>query len=137
MSDLANFYRPQLADAKRRLFLSPEEAALYERHLQNLWGPGGVDNPDGSRSTLFQMSQDVGGRTYNMPTVYDGKILPPDAAFARAQAEGLSRFPSYASPAQAEQRYQQMHGQMEGDRGADTDIRRVSLLPSTLADMFR
>lgn len=137
MTDLADFYAPQLSDAKRRLFLSPQEAALYEHHLKNLWGPTGVDNPDGSRSTLFQMSTDTGGQTYNMPTVYDGKILSPDAAFQRAQAIGLDRFPAYANTDAAERRYGQMHDQMENDRGADTDIRRASLLPTTLADLFK
>lgn len=134
--DLADFYRPQLQDATRRLFLSPEERNLYEHHLKNLWGPTGVDNPNGSRSTLYQMSTDVGGRTFNMPTVYDGQILHPDAAFERGAAGGLERWPSYPTQGAAEARYGQMHDQMENDRGADSDIRRLSFLP-TIGDLYR
>jgi hypothetical protein len=55
------------------LNLSPQEQALYNRHLTNLNGPGGVDNPDGSRSTLYQAIQEHGGRFYSVPTVWDGR----------------------------------------------------------------
>ena len=101
--------------AVNALRLNPQEQALYMRHLQNLYGSGGVDNPDGSRSTLYQMGTDIDGRTYNLPTVYDGQILSPDNALARARQAGLSTFPSYQSPFEAENRYQQMHGYMERD----------------------
>jgi delta 1-pyrroline-5-carboxylate dehydrogenase len=43
---------------------TPQERSLYQRHLTNLTGPGGVDNPDGSRSTLFQATVDHDGKTY-------------------------------------------------------------------------
>jgi hypothetical protein len=134
--DLADFFAPQLQDAKRRLFLSPEEQNLYRHHLQNLWGPGGVDNPDGSRSTVYTMgTEGPDGRQYNVPTVYDGQILPPDAAAARGVG-GPVAFPSYPTPEAADARYMQMHDQMEKDAGADTDIRRMSFLP-TFGSLWR
>jgi hypothetical protein len=113
-----------LEAAQRDLNLTPQERALYQRHLTNLYGPGGVDNPDGSRSTLYQMGVTMpDGRTYNLPTVYDGRILPPsgpwaDNAMTRAQQQGLDTFPSYQSPFEAENRYQQMHNYMDRDTAA-------------------
>lgn len=101
------------ADAEMRL--SPEERALYQRHLTNLWTDQGVDNPDGSRSTLYAMSADTGGRTYMLPTVYDGQILTPRQAFERAMASGISEFPSYPDHVAADARYRRMHDFMERD----------------------
>jgi hypothetical protein len=108
------------------LNLTPQEQYLYQMHLQNLLGPGGVTNFNGSRSTLRQMSTDANGRTYNVPTVWGGRILPPDQAMAQARQAGLSNFPAYANPDQAEARYQQMHGFM------DQDVQRARTLPLPL-----
>jgi hypothetical protein len=71
-------------DAQVDLNMTPQERALYDRHLGNLYGSGGVDNPNGSRSTLYQANVDIDGKSYNIPTVYDGKIVPVDEAVARA-----------------------------------------------------
>ena len=107
--------------ANTELRLNPQEQSLYLRHLTNLNGPGGVDNPPtkdnpvGSRSTLYQTNVDIDGKNYNLPTVYDGKIISVDDAVDRAKAQGLDRFPNYASPQTAEDRYQQMHGYMDKD----------------------
>lgn len=95
--------------------LTPQERALYARHLENLYGNGGVDNPDGSRSTLYTMNVGVGDKAYNLPTVYDGQILSPESALTRARAQGLDGFPSYASPFAAENRYTRMHNYMDRD----------------------
>jgi len=103
--------------ASKELNLTQQERALYQRHLTNLWGPGGVDHPDGSRSTLYQTSIGAGNRTYNIPTVWEGKILPPMDAFKRAQEEGLKNFPSYNSPEEAQARYDKMHEYMDRDVG--------------------
>jgi hypothetical protein len=120
--------------ANRALFMSPQEQSLYQRHLTNLWGNGGVDNPDGSRSTLYQVGfTGPDNRQYNVPSVYDGQILSPDAAIARAQQSGLQQFPSYATPEQAEARYQAMHGYMDRDTTAYMGVRNAPLYP-TLAD---
>lgn len=108
-------FQSNLGRATELLKLNPQEQALYQRHLDNLLGKGGVDHPNGSRSTLYQSSVDVGGKTYNIPTVYDGKILPIGDAVKRAEAQGWDKFPSYATPDEAEARYGAMHSFMEGD----------------------
>jgi hypothetical protein len=101
--------------AQVEMGLTPQERALYDRHVGNLYGQGGVDNPDGSRSTLRTLSFEQDGKTYNVPTVYDGKILPPKEAIDNARAIGLDKFPSYPSEAAAESRYGQMHGYLDKD----------------------
>lgn len=108
----------QLQAADTAMKLAPEEKALYQRHLGNLIGAGGVDNPDGSRSTLFATTVGVDDRTFIIPTVWDGKILPPDQAMQRAKAEGLDKFPSYATVEEAQARYDQLHSFMEKDTAA-------------------
>jgi hypothetical protein len=106
-------------DANADLEMTPQEQALYQRHLLNLYEPGGVPggvpNPDGSISTLYQISHEQDGKTYNLPTVYEGKILSPDDAITRANKEGIDKFPSYATPKEAESRYQAMHDYMDRD----------------------
>jgi hypothetical protein len=116
-ADLGHITQPpgNLAAADAAMNLTPQERDLYQRHLTNLYGTGGVTNANGSRSTLFQTSFEQDGKTYNVPTVYDGKILPPREAVDRAMKEGLDKFPSYGSEAEAEARYQKMHDFMEKD----------------------
>ena len=101
--------------AIQSLGLNKQEQALYRRHLANLTGSGGVDNPDGSRSTLFAATFEIEGKTFVIPTVWRGKILKPDAALAEAEKEGLDNFPSYNSEEDAEARYDKMHQFMEKD----------------------
>jgi hypothetical protein len=103
--------------AQAALSMTPQEKGLYERHLANLQGPGGVRNPDGSISTLYQMGVQGPGGQYNIPSVYNGKILPPDQAIRNAAQQGWHNFPSYPDPATAEARYGQMHGYMDQDVG--------------------
>ena len=62
------------------------------------------------------MNTEVGGRHYNLPTVWDNKIVDPDEAMARSEATGLDKFPSYGSPEEAERRYDDMHQYMEQDQ---------------------
>lgn len=115
----------QAADAA--LGMTPQEKNLYQRHLSNLRGAGGVDNPDGSRSSLYQTTVTLdNGRAYTIPTVWDGKILPPREAMDRAAKEGWDRFPSYASVDEAEARYQQLHGYMEMDTQQYLDARTAT-----------
>lgn len=110
-------FKPALADKETRdkLNLTAQEAQMYGRHLGNLRGPGGVDHPDGSRSTLMNMGVQFGDRYYNIPRVYDGKILSRDEAIAKAQGLGLENFPSYKDQATAEARYKELHSFMEKD----------------------
>ena len=102
--------------AQQALQMTAPERGLYERHLANLYGPGGVQNADGSISTLFQLGvQGPGGLQYNIPSVYNGRILPPDQAIRNAVQQGWHNFPSYPTPDAAESRYQQMHTFMDQD----------------------
>lgn len=106
--------------AHQELNLTPEEQALYQRHLENL-SAGGVKNADGSTSTLFQTSFEQNGRIYNIPTVWQtaqGKpvIVPPAQAIKLANMEGIDKFPSYSTTEAAEGRYEAMHRFMERDR---------------------
>lgn len=101
--------------AQENLKLNRRETRLYQRHLGNLWGKGGVDNDLGGRSTLLATTVGLGNRTYIIPTVWDGKILSTDDALKRARKEGLARFPSYSSQAKADARYNKMHEFMDMD----------------------
>ena len=111
--DLTNFNA-----ASQAMKMNPQEQALYQMHLQNLHGSGGVDNPDGSRSTLYQITAQFGDKTYVLPTVWGGKILPPDQAIQMAKQYGLDKFPAYGSDQEAQDRYDQMHNYMEQDTAA-------------------
>lgn len=136
--EASNFYaatvQPQfqsnLLAANDMLKLNPQERALYQRHIDNLIGGGGVDHPDGSRSTLYQAVQEKDGRFYNIPTVWGGKIetekykhpqtgemmdVPNQTALRNVEKTGWDRFPSYENPDEAERRYQLMHSFMDSD----------------------
>ncbi len=97
------------------LNLTPQESYLYQHHLDNLTQGRAVKNADGSTSTLLQMSVEHDGKTYNIPSVWDGKELPAKDAIQRAAAAGWDKWPSYASEGAAEARYGQMHDAMERD----------------------
>jgi hypothetical protein len=101
--------------ANAAMRLTPQEMALYQHHLDNAQ-KGGVQNPDGTTSTLYQLSFDDGGRTYNVPTIYGNTRLSPDDAIALARKIGLQNFPSYASDFEAENRYHRMHNYLERDQ---------------------
>lgn len=114
--------------ANQGMDLTPQEQDLYKRHLSNLWGAGGADRPNGDRSSLLQLGvTGEDGRTYNVPSVWGGQILEPQAAFSNVDKMGWSSFPSYPTPDAAESRYQQMHGYMDKDTGAFMDVRRNPL----------
>ena len=96
------------------LKMTPQEQFLYQIHLNNLRNP--VVNPDGSVSTLLQTSfEHDDGRTYNVPTVWEGAKHKPEDAIARALKIGLEKYPSYKSEDEAEKRYEEMHKYMERD----------------------
>lgn len=101
-------------------------------HLQNLNGPGGVDNPDGSRSTLYQAVQEHDGKFYNVPTVWNGKRevepyklkngkvmdVPNKIALENIEKAGWNSFPSYSTPEEADARYNKMHQYIDKDTTA-------------------
>lgn len=97
-----------------RSLWNEEEQHLYEHHLKELQN-GGVKNSDGSISTVRQITVEIDGNYYSIPTVWDGKILSTDASIARAKKEGLDKWPAYATEENAQARYNQMHTYMEED----------------------
>jgi hypothetical protein len=104
-----------LRAADAALNLTPQEKGLYLTHLTNL-AAGGVPN-QGGLSTLFQASVEHDGQTYNIPTVWNGKILPIAEALKKVEQTGWNKFPAYSSSEAAEARYSQMHAFMEKDTG--------------------
>lgn len=117
-------FEDNMGTADKVLKFSDEERSLYQRHLTNLYGAGGVTNQDGSRSTLFATTAEIDGKTYILPTVWNGKILSADDAVERARAEGLDKFPAYGSTEEAERRYSAMHRYMDKDATAWSEDRR-------------
>lgn len=100
--------------------LTPQESKLYNTHLRNLIGPGGVDNEDGSRSTVLTQISEYDGRYYLIPTVHEGKILNKgekmsEDANAIAEKNGLENYASYPTLEEAQARYAQLHKYMEKD----------------------
>lgn len=91
---------------------------LYSHHANEL-ARGGVANTDGSISTVYGMTvPDESGRQRMVPTVWDGQILPPDAAYRRAQMQGLWRYPGSFSPTRTLYNYMNdplQHPRMEQD----------------------
>jgi hypothetical protein len=120
--------------AKAAMALDAQEEALYRRHLANVVGPGGITQPSGQRSTLEIMTREIDGRTYLIPTVWDGKELQPEAATQRAMQAGLDQFPSYATQREADARYQAMHAFMAQDIRQPTaqDIHAARILSTAL-----
>lgn len=125
--------------AKSAMNLTPQEQSLYQMHLNNLYGPGGVDNADGSRSSLYQAVEPHNGQFYNIPTVWNGSIetqpwtrpsdgqqfnIPNQTALSNVAQMGWQNFPAYSTPQQADARYGQMHDYMERDTGRFFDLRR-------------
>ena len=114
------------------LQLTPQEQFLYQHHLSNLYGGGSLIRPNGDVSTVYQATVGVGGKQYNLPTIWQGQELPIEAAIQRAQQVGLDKYPSYATPQEAEARYQAMHPYMERDlqqiQGADAKQAIANLL---------
>ena len=115
-----------LPQAEAAMNLSPQEQALYMRHVLNMLSPGGVNLPGGARASLMQIGVGANGREYNIPSVYEGRIVPVPEAMDRARAQGLDKFPSYNTVDEAEGRYQQMHDYMDRDVG---DFKKQGILP--------
>jgi hypothetical protein len=106
--------RENLQAADQEMRLTPQEKFLYEMHLKNLTGSGGVDNPNGTRSSLFQTTVESEGKVYNLPTVWDGKIHEENEAWDHWKGQ-IDKFPSYPTEEEAQARYDKMHEFMERD----------------------
>lgn len=102
------------------LKLTPQELNLYNHHLDEL-NKGGVENPDGSISTLKQITVEVDGQHYNIPTIWDGKEVSTEEAIKRAEEKGWDYWPNYHSDEAAQYRYNQMHEYMDKELGFAPD----------------
>ncbi len=117
------------AEAIKALNLTPQEQHLYEHHLDSLHNGNLVRNEDGSTSTLYQIGTQHNGRDYNIPSVWNGKILSEREAIKKAigDGRGWDYWPSYPHDSSlpdteegwakqpSEVRYQAMHDAMEQD----------------------
>ena len=108
---------------------TPQEKFLYEHHLQNLAMPE-AQNEDGTHSSLLATTMSFGDKTYILPSIYNGKRFDkPEDIEREARNVGLENFPSYASPEEADARYEQLHARMEQDQpgqaGAAADVREA------------
>lgn len=104
--------------------LTPEEMNLYQHHIGNLQSGLAVRNPTSDpnaermTSTVLQRVVEHNGRFYNIPSVWDGRILQGEMeARKRAAQLGWGYWPSYATPEEADARYQVMHDAMAKDIG--------------------
>lgn len=97
--------------------LSPEERALYARHLYNLYSGEGVRHDNGDVSTLYATTVERDGRTYIVPTVSGGRIGDADEAIDAAVRSGMRDLPHYPSEEEAQARYMAMHAFMDRDVG--------------------
>ena len=102
---------------------------MHQHHAREL-ARGGVRNSDGI-STYYGMTvPDESGRQRMVPSVWGGQILNPDAAYSRAQMEGLWRYPGSFSPTRTLYNYLNdpaQHPRMEQD--TEDYLRRNQLAP--------
>lgn len=112
----ADQFGNNLSLADQQMNLTDQEKNLYQYHLNNLYGPGAVWHQNGAVSTIYQtVVPGPGGKFYNIPTVWGGKILTTDQAYDLAAQKGWDHWPSYNTPEQADARYMQMHEYMAND----------------------
>lgn len=103
--------------ATKELSLTPQEQNLYRYHLDNLYGTGKIRQGRDISTVLQTVVTGPDNRYYNIPTVWGGKILSPEAAQAKAAEIGWDKWPSYETPDAADARYMQMHGYFDRDIG--------------------
>ena len=114
------------------LKLTPEEWNLYHHHYMNLNHGGGIQWPSGEVSTVLQASEPLpSGQWANIPTVWNGQALNEDQAMQMAGQGGMGQWPTYPSQAEAEARYQAMHGYMEQDVQHMSKLARALLTQGT------
>src|SRR5436190_6375571 len=83
-------------DAAKTMNLSAQEKALYKS----------------GTPVIPVVANEKDGKVYNVPTVYDGKTVSNDEAFARAEKKGWDKFPSYDTQRAAQDRSQQVQNYM-------------------------
>lgn len=85
--------------------LNPDFSAMTEHHKA---AGKGVQNVDGTTSTVRTIIANIDGKETVIPTVWDGQILSNKAAIDQAVASG-KRWPAFASVSEAEAADTQWH----------------------------
>lgn len=75
-----------------------------------------VTNPDGSRSNVKLATVGIGDKTYVIPTMVEGKQLSIKESVDKAKSYGLSNYPSFSDPKEAENWSKKYHGSID-ERG--------------------
>ena len=75
-----------------------------------------VTNADGSKSNVKLATVGIGDKTFVIPTMVEGKDLPIKEAVRTARNYGLSNYPSFANPKEAENWSKKYHGSID-ERG--------------------
>ena len=120
MDDTEEYYRR----ATREMSLTPQEQYLYQHHLNNLYGSGKVLQGRDVSTVLQMVADGPDGRYYNIPLVWDGKVLSEDDAKAKAAEIGWDKWPGYQTIEGAEGRYGLMHNYMDRDVSVWRNLRR-------------
>jgi hypothetical protein len=139
-----------LAAADAEMHFTPQEKDFYQLHLDRLRSPNErIVDDQGNVSTLLQMTVDHEGKTYNIPSIWGGKIVSVDDAVKNVEKIGWDKFPSYNTPEEAEARYQRMHKYMDKDaeafKTAQQEIKEhpvvrgtpIASLPATQQRLFQ
>lgn len=83
--------------------LTIQATAVDQRGFPVDLGRPFVQLRDGGMGTEYQMTERIGDRWYNFPTIWDGVELSPDEAYARMlQDMGRTRYPNFATLEEAE-----------------------------------
>lgn len=72
-----------------------------------------VTNKDGSKSNVKLATVGIGNKTFVIPTMVRGKDLPIKEAVKTAIDYGLSNYPSFSDPKEAENWSQKYHGSID------------------------
>ena len=101
--------------AAASLNMTPQELNLYLHHRNNLAKldkGGGIRTPEGVETVRQISTEGPDGRTYNIPTIWNGRELKPHQAVEMAlkfSKGDWHYWPSYPDVPTAESRYGQMH----------------------------
>ena len=76
-----------------------------------------VQNEDGTTSNVMMSSFEFEGKHLVLPTMVGGKQLSNDDAVAIARQQGLDKYPSFASPEEAEAWIQENHAKVAPPKG--------------------
>jgi hypothetical protein len=113
--DQANPREQNFDAAVRNMKLTPQEQFLYRHGLNNQWMGGSIRAPNGGLQTIFQTTVQGPGGYYNIPTVWQGQVLPVPVAMQMARLTGWDKWPVYRSEDEALARYMAMHAYMNQD----------------------